>query len=125
MSTEVFLFPFSLEIVRMAPNTHDAVVKPSDQISSDDQNSVRSRLLNGKTFDENQNESSHTSHSKVSQTTSENPDDKVPFHPKIRWPDLIAQVFIHGGSIYGLYYLITLKAAFYTYVWCKTKSKSH
>ena len=104
----------------MAPNTLDPVSKSSDNISPDDDNSVRSRLISSevKSFDD----SPKLSHSKEIEDSNEansKSEDKTPFVPKIRWPDLIAQVFIHGGSIYGLYYLITLKAAFYTYVWCK------
>lgn len=41
------------------------------------------------------------------------------FTPQIRWPDLIVQMFIHFGFLYGLYYLITFNAKFYTYIWCK------
>jgi stearoyl-CoA desaturase (delta-9 desaturase) len=41
------------------------------------------------------------------------------FVPKIRWPDLFAQIAIHLGFLYGLYFLITLQAKFYTYLWCK------
>ncbi|CAO1433062.1 unnamed protein product [Diamesa serratosioi] len=39
------------------------------------------------------------------------------FKPQIRWPDLIAQIFIHAGFLYGLYYLISLQAKFYTFIW--------
>lgn len=103
----------------MAPNTLDPVTKSSANISPDD-GSVRSRLISseGKKIDD----SPKLSHSKEINETNEansKSDDKTLFVPKIRWPDLIAQVFIHGGSIYGLYYLITLRAAFYTYIWCK------
>lgn len=41
------------------------------------------------------------------------------FKPKIRWPDLIVQIVIHLGSLYGIYYLITFRAKFHTYLWCK------
>ena len=103
----------------MAPNTLDPVTKPSDNISPDEDNSVRSRLISseGKTFVD----STKLSHSKeITENNEVNPEENTPFVPEIRWPDLIAQLFIHGGSIYGLYYLITLRAAFYTYVWCKS-----
>ncbi|CAH1727843.1 unnamed protein product [Chironomus riparius] len=40
-----------------------------------------------------------------------------PFKPQIKWPDLMAQVAIHLGFLYGLYYLITFKAKFFTYLW--------
>lgn len=42
-----------------------------------------------------------------------------PFRPQIKWPDLIAQVTIHLGFLYGLFYLVTFKAKFLTYLWCK------
>lgn len=41
------------------------------------------------------------------------------FKPKIRWPDLIVQVYLHVGALYGLYYLISLQAKGYTYLWSK------
>lgn len=103
----------------MAPKTVDAVTKSSDK-TADDESSIRSRLLikNGETQEYNNNVISNARRLNDNQ----NPDlidENIPFTPKIRWPDLLAQVFIHGGSVYGLYYLITLKAAFYTYVWCR------
>jgi stearoyl-CoA desaturase (delta-9 desaturase) len=59
--------------------------------------------------------------------TSHKPDDEhekgkeneVTFEPQIRWPDLLAQLSLHIGFLCGLYYLIALKAKFYTYVWCE------
>jgi len=42
-----------------------------------------------------------------------------PFRPQIKWPDLMAQLAIHVGFLYGLYYLVTFKAKFFTYLWCK------
>ncbi|XP_055853633.1 acyl-CoA Delta-9 desaturase [Episyrphus balteatus] len=42
-------------------------------------------------------------------------DAKVVYKPRLRWPDLIAQIFIHGGAIYGLYLLFYAK--FYTFAW--------
>lgn len=44
--------------------------------------------------------------------------DAAKFVPKIRWPDLIAQLFLHIGAIYGLIFqFYTIR--FYTLVWCK------
>lgn len=34
------------------------------------------------------------------------------FIPQIRWPDLMAQIFIHAGCVYGLY--LCFYARFYT-----------
>lgn len=45
----------------------------------------------------------------------------IAFKPQIRWPDLLAQIGIHLGFLYGLYYLVTFQAKFYTYLWCKLK----
>ncbi|KAK5650533.1 hypothetical protein RI129_001562 [Pyrocoelia pectoralis] len=33
--------------------------------------------------------------------------EKDEFSPKIKWPDLIAQIFIHGGCIYGFFLMLT------------------
>jgi len=43
-------------------------------------------------------------------------DKKIPYEPKIRWPDLIAQIFVHGGCLYGLYLACT-SAKLYTVIW--------
>lgn len=39
------------------------------------------------------------------------------FEPHIRWPDLMAQLFLHVGFLYGLYFLVTGQAQVMTYVW--------
>lgn len=78
---------------------------------------------NNNNHKDNSNNNSHSngsvsineSHTKEQQQTTE---ERV-FKPQIRWPDLIAQIFIHAGFLYGLYYLISLQAKFYTYIWCK------
>lgn len=98
----------------MAPNILDPVAK---KVVKDD---VRSRIVESNV--NCQPESAIKTNSKEQSLTSNesnNPQEKTVFKPQIRWPDLIAQIFIHVGSLYGLYYLITLQAKFYTYVWCK------
>ncbi|XP_036322699.1 acyl-CoA desaturase-like [Rhagoletis pomonella] len=37
------------------------------------------------------------------------------YNPQIRWLDLIAQIFLHGGALYGIYLLF--QANFYTFLW--------
>lgn len=37
---------------------------------------------------------------------------------KIKWPDFIAQLFLHAGALYGLYLMI-FYARFYTFLWGK------
>lgn len=44
--------------------------------------------------------------------------DGKEFIPQIRWPDLMAQIFLHIGAIYGLLFHFW-KLKFYTYIWCK------
>lgn len=39
------------------------------------------------------------------------------YKPKIRWPDLGAQLFLHSGAVYGLYLLFSAKL--YTFAWRK------
>ncbi|XP_067619742.1 acyl-CoA Delta-9 desaturase [Eurosta solidaginis] len=41
--------------------------------------------------------------------------DGAEYNPQIRWPDLIAQVFLHVGALYGLFLLF--QAKFYTILW--------
>lgn len=41
------------------------------------------------------------------------------FKPQIIWFELIAQIFLHTGFLVGAYYLLTLQAQFFTYIWCK------
>lgn len=91
----------------MAPNTLDAVTKKSESIQ-DSESSLKSRAVSGvkKLVDERSN------------AIDTNQEETV-FKPQIRWPDLIAQIFVHVGFLYGLYYLISLQAKFYTYIWCK------
>lgn len=45
---------------------------------------------------------------------------KAEYVPQISWPDLIAQIFIHTGSVYGLYLIFT-EAKLLTVLWgtCK------
>lgn len=40
------------------------------------------------------------------------------YEPKIRWPDLCAQLFLHVGAIYGLIFQF-YAIKFYTLLWCK------
>ena len=91
----------------MAPNSLDPETKKAE---SEDQK-VRTRIV--------QKESETESHSSEADQPQQSHQDKPAFKPKFRWPDLLAQLFIHVGSLYGLYYLITLKAKLYTYIWCK------
>lgn len=39
------------------------------------------------------------------------------YKPKLRWPDLGAQLFLHVGALYGLYYLISLQTNIRTFLW--------
>lgn len=41
-----------------------------------------------------------------------------PFVPRIKWPDLIVQLFIHLGALYGLY-LVLVSAKIYTTIFGK------
>lgn len=41
------------------------------------------------------------------------------YEPHIRWPDLMAQLFLHAGFLYGLYFLLTGQVQIYTYLWGK------
>lgn len=101
----------------MAPN----IIDPDSKTSENEDSEVRSRVK----ADQKTNNLSDSA--KLNQSTQKhNPqDDKPVFVPQIRWPDLIAQVFIHVGSLYGLYYLITLQAKPYTYIWCKNSTKDN
>lgn len=99
----------------MAPNTLDPVTKKPAQAD----NVVRSRVASEKTHDVNCADESTISHSEDKHASNGDAHQTKEFKPQIRWPDLIAQVFIHAGALYGLYYLIALKAKLYTYVWCK------
>lgn len=99
----------------MAPN----VIDPDSKSSESEENEVRSRVK----ADQKTNNPCDSARLNQSAPQKSNPqDDKPVFVPQIRWPDLLAQLFIHVGSLYGLYYLITLQAKAYTYVWCKKSS---
>jgi stearoyl-CoA desaturase (Delta-9 desaturase) len=95
----------------MAPNIMDTVTKKDDNEQNDGQ--VKSRISSIKNESFCEKNSTNSSHS----TLNEKILKESEFVPKIRWPDLIAQVFIHSGSLVGLFYLITLQAKLYTYLW--------
>lgn len=42
-------------------------------------------------------------------------EDEKEFKPQLRYPDLIAQLFLHLGAVYGFYLLFSAK--FYTFLW--------
>lgn len=107
----------------MTPNILDPLVK-NDEPHQNKESIVRSRMKENindvKSLKEicNSEASSESNLNKPLETLTLQ--EKKVFKPQIRWPDLIAQVFIHVGFLYGIYYLITLKAKLYTYVWCKS-----
>lgn len=41
------------------------------------------------------------------------------FRPEIRWPDFIAQLFLHVGFLIGIWQVVTLQAKLYTVLWSK------
>ena len=85
------------------------ILETTDE-QTQENNQPRSRLVskhNGSS--DNQSTSNHS---------NENSQDT--FKPQIRWPDLIVQIVIHVGALYGFYYLVTLQAKFYTYIWCES-----
>lgn len=54
---------------------------------------------------------------------SENTDKEVInnneiFQPKIRWPDLVVQIFLHVGALYG-FLILFWSIKLYTFLWCK------
>jgi len=51
----------------------------------------------------------------IAATSPNTSGDEVEYQAKIRWPDLIAQLFLHVGGLYGLYLLFSAK--FYTLLW--------
>lgn len=40
------------------------------------------------------------------------------FKPNIRWPDLIVQIFLHAGAVYGFVFQF-YKIKLFTFIWCK------
>lgn len=46
------------------------------------------------------------------------------YSPQIRWPDLIAQLFIHGGALYGIYLMFTA-AQWRTVLWGESHTRSY
>lgn len=101
----------------MAPN----VIDPDSKSAENEDSEVRSRVK----ADQKANNPCDSAQLSQSAQPKLNPqDDKPVFVAQIRWPDLMAQLFIHVGSLYGLYYLITLQAKPYTYIWCKNSRNS-
>lgn len=104
----------------MTPNILESTLSKNSEQTQKDDGIVRSRLGNG---DRSNSLRTTFDSTKLSNSTedcvAEADKSQKPFKPEIRWPDLFAQIFIHVGSLYGLYYLIALKAKFNTYIWCK------
>lgn len=44
---------------------------------------------------------------------------KIKYHARIQWPIVILNLFIHFGSLVGVYYLLTGQPKWQTYVYCK------
>lgn len=104
----------------MAPNTSESVTEAVETIK-DEETIVRTRVVSSVT-EKSLNTTKVPDHSsETHKVTKEHQgtDEKAIFKPQIRWPDLLAQVFVHAGWLCGFYYLITLQAKFYTYIWCK------
>lgn len=53
-------------------------------------------------------------------TNHDNSESNEKFRPRIVWQNLIAQLSIHLGFMYGLYFILSLKMKFYSYIWCKS-----
>lgn len=111
----------------MAPNILDSM---STKTIEKEECDVRSRIIGSDKKSQNENvlENNSKEQSHLSNGINKgayNPQEKTVFKPQVRWPDLIAQIFIHVGSLYGLYYLITLQANFNTYIWCKFSQTLH
>lgn len=51
------------------------------------------------------------------QAGQENASTSAPFRPEIRWPDLIVQIFLHVGALYGISLVLSMR--WITLVWCK------
>lgn len=109
----------------MAP---DILESMENESSKDETNITRSRKITSNKISyenhSNSNNNQSTQHSKgnsnnISHINNGNGKIYDEFKAHIRWPDLIVQLAIHVGSLYGLYLLIALKAKFYTYIWCK------
>lgn len=108
----------------MAPNILDQVTKSTENNAAvgeevNEENTARSRATSN-----DQKCSTKRNHTSETHKNDGDTPQTVEFKAQIRWPDLIAQLFIHVGSLYGLYFLITLRAKFYTYLWCECLSIS-
>lgn len=88
----------------MAPDILDPAIQPEDK--SETGHKVKQRIIKNVKF-----QTDSTSNSQTSDTQNKE------FKSEIRWLDLLAQVFVHAGFLYGGYYLITLKAKLFTYIW--------
>lgn len=114
----------------MAPDITETIVITESQKSTCTENaqnntneySIKQRHNNNNTI--NDSSSHHTVNNHKNTKTLRDTNEKLftlrrnhDFIADIRWPDLMAQLFIHGGAAYGLYLLFHVK--FLTIVWCK------
>lgn len=99
-------------ILNQTSNTSDIDQKPNHELHY--RNPTGSNNNNNVTINSIDEQSDTTCDNASATATSEI------FEPKIRWPDLIVQIFLHVGAIYGFLFLFW-SIKFYTFLWCKYK----
>lgn len=110
----------------MAPDIVDPVVIPKQTSNTSDfdqkpNNELHKRKPAGSNNNNNNNNDTINSIDEQSDTKCDNASATVKseiFVPQIRWPDLIVQIFLHVGAIYGFLFLFW-SIKFYTFLWCK------
>lgn len=107
----------------MAPDIRDPVVIPKQTADTSDidqksNNGLYKRTANGGNNNNNDKINSIDEQSDtICDSASATMNSEI-FQPKIRWPDLIVQIFLHVGAVYGFLFLFW-SIKFYTFLWCK------
>ncbi|CAO1431787.1 unnamed protein product [Diamesa tonsa] len=94
----------------MPPDTLDPIMTPADDVH-DNNNVSRPQQRVTKNSDLVNNDSDNINECHTSLVKEQ------VFKPEIIWFELIAQLFLHTGFLCGAYYLVTLQAKFFTYIW--------
>lgn len=102
-------------VISKQSNTDDRTAEVIDQKTANGLHNRKPTVNNGDGVPE-----LYDKHGDTNTINCNSSDKKISadFQPQIRWPDLIVQIFLHTGAVYGLCFLLwTIR--FYTFLWCK------
>ena len=101
----------------MTPDIPDPIMIPANNVH-DNNNVSRPQQRVTKNSELVNNDSQSKSSDNINDCHTNQIKGQV-FKPQVIWFELIAQIFLHTGFLCGAFYLLTLQAKCFTYIWCK------